>query len=53
VPSTNALNRCIAADCGVGRSARFAHDPDGHQWLLNRVELDNRKADRLEHLQSA
>ena len=35
------------------RSTRYGHDPDGHQWLLYRVELDNRKADCREQLQPA
>ena len=32
---------------------RIGHDPDGHQRLLNPVELDHRKADCREHPQSA
>ncbi len=28
---------------------RFGHDGEGHEWLLNRAELDNREADYREH----
>jgi hypothetical protein len=31
----------------------FGHDGEGHEWLLNRAELDNREADYREHPLSA